>query len=345
MILADLKAVPDTDPSDIIRLRDSIYAADLLITAVGRIDFFSWLDNNPSDFDAICSGLNIIARPADVMLTYFRSLNLVSHENGLYRITDLAKEHLTNDSPWSLVPYISTQTERPIVEKMYDVLKTGKPAAWGAKKDELDWEQAMEKDEFADMFTAGMDSRGAFYAPALAGNFNFSNYDSLLDIAGASGIYASAISAKYPDMKSAVFEKPPVDILTKRAIENRKLQDKINVYKGDMFIDDFPPDYDVHLYSHVLHDWDNDHNCKLIEKSYRSLNHGGIIMIHDAHVNIEKNGPLSVAEYSVLLMFSTVGKCYSVKEINDMLHNAGFINIKFIPSSGNRSIITGEKPK
>ncbi len=32
MILKDLKAIPKTDPSDLFRLRDSIYATDLLMT-------------------------------------------------------------------------------------------------------------------------------------------------------------------------------------------------------------------------------------------------------------------------------------------------------------------------
>jgi hypothetical protein len=38
-------------------------------------------------------------------------------------------------------------------------------------------------------------------------------------------------------------------------------------------------------------------------------------MIHDAHINAAKNGPLPVAEYSVLLMFASEGKCYSISEM------------------------------
>jgi len=59
-------------------------------------------------------------------------------------------------------------------------------------------------------------------------------------------------------------------------------------------------------------------------------------MIHDAHLNAEKNGPLPVAEYSVLLMFSTEGKCYSISEMEDMLSETGFSEI----SQGKISVIT-----
>jgi hypothetical protein len=54
-------------------------------------------------------------------------------------------------------------------------------------------------------------------------------------------------------------------------------------------------------------------------------------MIQDAHINTAKNGPLPVAEYSVLLMFASEGKCYSISEM------------KYVPTVANRSVIIGEK--
>ncbi|MCU0822952.1 MAG: methyltransferase [Spirochaetes bacterium] len=343
MILPDLKAAPAEDPGEIIRLRDSIYAADLFVTAVGHLNFFSLLYDSPLDFKSICAKLKVYPGPCDVMLTYFKSLDLIREESGIFMLSKKAEEFLIDSAERSLLPYISTQTERPVVEKMLGVLRTGEPAGWGAKKDELDWAKAMERDDFADMFTAGMDSRGAYFAPGLAGAFDFSGYSSILDVAGASGIYAAAIKAKYPEIRADIFEKSPVDLFARRALFKRGLKDKIGVISGDMFLDELPGGYDIHLYSHVLHDWGAGQSIKLIEKSYRSLNHGGIIMIHDAHLNEKKDGPLTVAEYSVLLMFSTYGKCYSVGEIGDMLIQTGFKDIKFMGTIGNRSIITGRK--
>ena len=66
-------------------------------------------------------------------------------------------------------------------------------------------------------------------------------------------------------------------------------------------------------------------------------------MIHDAHINPEKSGPVSVAEYSILLMFSTSGKCYSATELGEIMRSVGFVNIREINTMGNRSIIIGEK--
>ena len=39
----DLTRVPETDPLEIYRYRDGIYAVDMLITGLVHLDLFTWL--------------------------------------------------------------------------------------------------------------------------------------------------------------------------------------------------------------------------------------------------------------------------------------------------------------
>lgn len=343
MILKDLQAKPSTDPTQLIRLRDSIYASDLFMTAVSHLDLFSVLENDPMDLKDICLRFGLQSRPTDVMMSLFKAMGLVIEHRNLHQLTPLAREHLTEGSNWNLIPYLNTLKDRPTVNKMYEVLKSGQPASWGEKRNDLPWELAMEEEEFAWQFTEGMDSRGAWFAPGLASSFPFSGYRKILDIAGASGIYAAAIKKEHPNTKVALLERPPVDEVARKSLEKRGLQHEIEVIAGDMF-KDTPQGYDVHLYSHVLHDWDIDTIMQLCSLSWKTLNPDGRIVIHDAHLNHEKSGPLSVAEYSVLLMFLTEGKCYSLGEIESILSTQGFVDIHFQSTVGNRSVISGKKP-
>ena len=343
MVLQHSGTMPSTDPSDLLRLRDSIFASDLFITVVSYLDFFTFIEKNSAEIKKICSFFHINERSADVMITLFKSLNLLEERGNCYHLTELAQEYLTDSSEWYLGPYFASLKERSICLDMLKVLKTGKPASWGAKKDEREWVLAMEREDFAKAFTAGMDSRGAYLASALAANVDFSNYYFLLDVAGASGIYASSIAAGYSHISATVFEKPPVDKIAERSINNRGMSERINVMSGDMFTDEFPRGFDVHLFSNVLHDWNVIDVKNLIDNSYRNLNSGGTIIIHDAHLNEDKTGPLPVAEYSVLLMFSTEGKCYSISEIKKILEEAGFYEIRYIPTAAHRSVIMGKK--
>ena len=333
---------PETDPSDLIRLRDGIYATDLLVTAIGHLDFFTEISKYQLDFNKLCYHFKIDERCADVMLTYFVSLGLISIDKGICYVTTKASEFLLTTSNWSLKPYFSTQLERPIIEKMLNALKTGEPQSWGGKKDEQDWTKAMEKTEFASMFTAGMDSRGAYFAPGIANKFDFRKYKSIIDIGGASGIYAASIIEHFSNLTGGVLEKSPVDKIAEISIAQKGKQNSIKIYEGDMF-QSIPRGFDIHLFSHVMHDWNIEQNTILISNSFDSLNTGGVIMIHDAHINPDKTGPLSVAEYSILLMFSTYGKCYSVSELGEIMESVGFVDIKEIKTIGNRSIIIGQK--
>src|SRR5919112_551736 len=158
----DLTAVPRTDPLLIYRLRDGLYGVDMLLTALVHLDLFSWLARRPSSKAEICAGLGIVERPADVMLTLLCAMDLLEQRDGIFRLTDTAREYLVKDSPWFVGPYYEALKDRPVSVDLLQVLRTGKPANWGSAKNEKDWHTAMESDAFARSFTAAMDSRGLY---------------------------------------------------------------------------------------------------------------------------------------------------------------------------------------
>jgi hypothetical protein len=340
---SDSGKIPRNDPIQLLRYREYIFAPDLLIAAAGWLDFFTWLSRNPSNIENICGSLDLASRPVDVMLTLFSAIGLISNEDEIFRLTDLGEEFLVKDSPWDLGPYLASLKNRPVCREMFKVLRTGQPARWGAEEDEDEWARAMEREDFAQPFTAAMDSRGAYLSPHLAEALDCTGFENLLDIAGGSGIYACAVVSQHEHMRAVVLEKTPVDEAAVSAISQRGMSDKVSVIAGDMFEEELPIGYDIHLYSHVLHDWGFDTARELMRKSYRALPPGGMVAVYDAHINAEKNGPLEVAEYSVLLMFATEGKCYSVGEMEDMLTEAGFKDVSYIPTVAYRSLITAKK--
>jgi hypothetical protein len=223
------------------------------------------------------------------------------------------------------------------------VLRTDKPANWASLKNEKEWAKAMEGEAFANKFTAAMDCRGIYLGPVMAQKVDCSNQRRLLDIAGGSGIYACALVARHTHLRAGVLEKPPVDGITRRTLAERGFAGRVDVLTGDMFADPLPTGFDLHLFSNVLHDWDEGRVKLLLGKSFAALPSGGMIIIHDAHINSAKTGPLSVAAYSALLMTITEGKCYSEKEMADYLSEAGFNSVKYTPTAADRSIITAQK--
>jgi len=339
----DLKSVPQTNPVDIYRVRDAIYAPDMLLTALVHLDLFSWLAEHPATKEEICQALDITDRPTDVMLTLLAAMGLVEERQQVFHLTTLAREHLVKGSPWYLEPYFASLKDRPMALDLLKVLRTGKPASWGSQQNEKDWHKAMETEAFATSFTAAMDCRGVYLAQAVAKSIDLSRHRHLLDIAGGSGVYACSLVAHWPQLGATVFEKPPVDKIAVRAIANRGCSDTVNVVAGDMLTAPLPSNADVHLYSNVLHDWDQPVVRQLLSKSFAALMPGGLVIIHDAFLNADKNGPLHIAEYSVLLMHSSEGRCYSVREMETYLTEAGFREARYVAGGAARGIMTARK--
>lgn len=341
----NLTAVPATDPVSVYRYRDGLYAADLLAAAIVYLDFFTWLERKPADLNELCERLQLYPRPADVMLTLFVAMGLLERDGTKVRLTPLAREHLVSTSAWFLGPYYASLKDRPVCKDFLQVLRTDKPANWGSFKAEKDWARSMEDEAFANSFTAAMDCRGVYLAQAVAKKVNCSHRRKFLDIAGGSGIYACSAVAHHPHLNAAVFEKPPVDQVAKKAIEKRGYSQRVEVISGDMFKEPLPPGFDVHLISNVLHDWNEQTVEQILAKSFEALPRGGLLVIHDAHINHDKTGPLPVASYSAMLMHSTEGKCYSLSELFPMLKRAGFVEPQFTETAADRSIVTALKAK
>jgi 2-polyprenyl-3-methyl-5-hydroxy-6-metoxy-1,4-benzoquinol methylase len=335
--------IPRASPERVFLLRETAFACDLFITAVSHFDIFNRLAKKPADLATICRELKIKERPADVMLTLFKAYGFIEEKAGKFYLTDAAKSYLVKESNFDLSSYVSSLMNRPICADMKKVLETGRPANWAAAKDGKAWAAAMEDDAFAASFSAGMNSRGAYLASGVTKALSLKSHKKLLDVGGASGIYACALVNSNPHLSAAVFEKPPVDKVAKYSIKKLGLNDKVAVVAGDVFKDSLPRGYDVHLISHVLHDWDIKEARAIVQNSYNALKPGGMIVLHDAHLNKDKTGPLSVAEYSVLLMFLSEGKCYSIGEMQELLEQTGFKDIKYKPTILNRSVITGKK--
>ena len=333
---------PITDPLPLYRLRDGLMGVDLLAAAVCHLDLFTWLADHPSTLGAACVHFQIHHRPADVLFTLCAALGLVTQAGGVFHLTARAREHLVAGSPWSLKPYYDAIKNRPQTLEFLGVLRTGKPANW-ASNHSAAWAQSMESDAFADEFTAAMDCRGVLLAPALAKNVDLSQYKAILDVAGGSGIYACACAVRYPHLRAAVFEKPPVDRIARRSIQKRGLQEQVEVLAGDMFEAELPSGFDVILLSNVLHDWDDPVAEALLAKAARALPSGGLLLVHDAFLDASKTGPLPVAMYSALLMHSTEGRCFSVAEIRVWMEKHGLEWAGLHPTAVDRSVVLGRK--
>ena len=110
-----------------------------------------------------------------------------------------------------------------------------------------------------------------------------------------------------------------------------------------MFADTWPDNHDAHLFSNVLHDW-NEADCRrLLARSVAALPDDGRLLIHDMLLDDDKSGPLWAAEYSVLLTTVTQGRLYSAAEIGGWLAELGLEIVARAATALGRSLLIASR--
>ena len=87
-------ALPKTDATPIFEFFRGSYGSELLTAAIAHFDIFGRLERKPLSFEALAEALHLETRPATVLITALRAMDLLSETNGTLTPSDLAREHL-----------------------------------------------------------------------------------------------------------------------------------------------------------------------------------------------------------------------------------------------------------
>jgi precorrin-6B methylase 2 len=119
-------------------------------------------------------------------------------------------------------------------------------------------------------------SLGAF--SALAEEFDFSRYETVCDVGGATGQLSSILAARHPHLRCTSFDLPSVAPIAEKNIAAAGVSDRVSVASGDFFADPLPK-ADVVTMGKILHDWDLDRKMQLIRSAYEALPEGGAFIV------------------------------------------------------------------
>jgi hypothetical protein len=111
----------------------------------------------------------------------------------------------------------------------------------------------------------------------LAEAFDFSGYETLCDVGGATGQLSVAVAGRHPHMRCTSFDLPVVEPIAQRTIEAAGLGDRVTTAAGDFFADPLPK-ADVITMGLILHDWNLERKMQLIRAAYEALPAGGALI-------------------------------------------------------------------
>jgi SAM-dependent methyltransferase len=341
--------VPAIDPTSIFEIFRGVYGSQLLTAAIAHFDVFGRLARQPRSRAELQQDLGLEERPVTVLTTALRAMGLLQMTpTGSLELTPVAAEHLVPGGEFDVGNYVSLSANSTGVLEMVARLKSNEPAGLSDDGDGAAFiyrdgmKSAMEESQLAEHFTLALAGRAKNVAPALADAVPLHNAETLLDVGGGTGIYSIGFVRKNPQLNATVLDRPEVLKTAESFARQYEVSDNIRLLPGDMFSGKLPT-ADVVLLSNILHDWDVPECQELVRRCVEALNPGGRLIIHDALLNDEHDGPLAIALYSAALFTLTEGRAYSAAEYDSWMQDAGLTTTSPVPTLIHCFAIAGTK--
>lgn len=169
---------------------------------------------------------------------------------------------------------------------------------------------------------------------AFAQSFDFSKYQTLVDVGGSAGLLSLMVAKHHPHMQCTTWDLPAVEPIAHATIQQFGLGDRVKTAIGDFFADAIPQ-ADVVVMGNILHDWDAETKLMLMQKAYDALPDGGaFVAIEGVIDNERKNNAFGLMMSLNMLIETGKGFDYTFDDYNGWAQKVGFKTTKLLPLAG-----------
>jgi SAM-dependent methyltransferase len=193
------------------------------------------------------------------------------------------------------------------------------------------------------MFSAAVEVFSAPGAVALAGSYDFGRHHRLLDIAGGTGSFLTAVLQHHNALKGTLFELPGACAVARQRLATEPERSRIDVVEGDVFKDPLPGGHDVVLIANVVHVFSAAHNIELMRKIRAHVMPGARLLLVDLWTDSSHGQPSAAALMSgQFFLTSGEGQVYSEQEADEWLVQTRWKKLERKTLAGPASCIIAE---
>lgn len=321
-----MKKIPITpNPELINRLAKSVYPAFVFLTSM-QLNIFSVLENSAKTPKEVAEVLKVKEKHIERLLYALGSIGLLKIEKNKFSNSIEANCYLIPGKP----TYMGNNTWINPMLNFYlwgSAVKTAETIRTGTPQDKFDYSAVSDK-QLEDIF---LSLRPIAYKAGeeLAKKYDFSQYCSFVDVGGASGGLALAVSDKYPHLEITVVDLPSVIPVARHLIEIEGATDKVHVMTVNIVKNSLPESYDIAVLRALVQVLTPEHARRAIINLATSINSKGKIFILGHFMDNSKTSPLEeVIWFLNNLNCDDEAGFYTEENHINWLKEAGFVDIK-----------------
>jgi len=258
---------------------------------------------------------------------------------GMFKEVDVDKWDNTEMSRMTAKPEIASMVrsmidlQGPVWSNLEKCVRTGKEVSTELHNGVDFWTYLKQHPDDARDFNIFMIGVSRMEIPLVAAAYDWSQFDTLIDMAGGAGHLLAGILQANQNVKGIVFDQPEViDTISTAFISSVGLSNRVQCVPGSFF-EDVKITGDGMILKSILHDW-NDEECVKILKCCRpALQPRGKLLIVE-WVLAEFGESRQQGAFADLVMMTHIsGKERTESQWKGLLLQAGFHIEKIIPST------------
>jgi len=288
-----IEAAAEThDPSQIMQVGMGFWPSKTLLSAV-ELGLFTLLGSGALSRAEIAERLGLGSRAVDDFLDGLVALRLLERdglgERARYGNTSDTAFFLDRSQPSYIGGILEMANDRlyGFWGGLTEALQTGRPQNEIKLTGHSMFEALYGDPARLEQFMQAMVGISMGNVHALADKFDFSRYQSVCDVGGATGALSLVLAQRYPHLRCTSFDLPVVKPIAARSIEQAGLSDRVTAVSGDFFADALPK-ADVITMSLILHDWNLERKLQLIRAAYDALPPDGAFIVIENLIDDER---------------------------------------------------------
>ena len=282
----------ETQPTQIIDIGFGFWQSKVLLTAI-ELEVFTMLGDKALTGEVLGRELGIHPRGIWDFFDTLVALGFLNRAgNGttaLYSNTEETRIYLDKNKDTYIGGILEMANDRlyRFWNDLGEALKTGKPQNEIKHSQKPMFEVLYEDMPRLQQFMGAMRGFSMGNFNAFVQKFDFSNYRTLCDVGGATGLLSTLVAKHHAHLQCITFDLPVVETIAKMWIEKEQLTDRVQVVSGD-FLKDALPKADIITMGMILHDWNLEKKKHLIRLAYEALPENGAFIAIENLIDDER---------------------------------------------------------
>lgn len=299
---------------------------------------------------------------ADLLRDGLRSVDELAnatqtHRRTLHRLLRLlASEGIFTETAkgiFATTPLAATLEENAAESVRPAVLLAGDPAQWRAWEDleysvrtglpsfDHVWGQSTfeyyRAHPLGEVFNRAMTQESQRTAPQVVQAYDFSRFDSLVDVGGGQGFQLATILRACPGLRGTLFDLPEVVKTAQTHLDAQEVAERCEIVGGDFFVD-VPKDADAYLLRQVLRDWPDEQAVAILRSCRRAAAATSTLLIAEPVIGLGNHAtPPERLDLRMQILFA--GLVRSLDEFEDILSAADFHLLRAVATAGALTIL------